>query len=179
MATRERPAEYAILGLLIGDDPGSHGYDLARHFSPDQPLGEVLHLEPGMLYHNLKRLERGGLVTSMMVQEGSRPPKQVYQITDEGRAELGRWLQSPVAHTREIRLEFLVKLFFARKLDPNIAAGLVRTQLETLRQLREALSAKQSAAAAGEQDVDQRFMREVLALRLAQTAAAITWLESL
>jgi DNA-binding PadR family transcriptional regulator len=179
MATRERPAEYAILGLLVGDDPGSHGYDLARHFGPDQPLGEVLRLEPGMLYHHLKRLGRAGLVTSTIAQEGSRPPKQVYQITGEGRAELDRWLQSPVAHTREIRLEFLVKLFFARQLDPEIAAGLVQTQLATLRQLHGALSSQQSAAAPGTGDAGRDFMHEVRALRLAQTAAAIAWLESL
>jgi len=179
MPARERPAEYAILGLLVGDGQGSHGYDLSRHFSTGAPLGEVLRLEPGMLYHHLKRLERAGLVGSTAVQEGSRPPKQIYQITHEGRARLTRWLQSPVDHTREIRLEFLVKLFFAQRLDPGTTAGLVQTQLDTLRLVQQSLSDQQTDAAGAEPNAEQTFMQQVLTLRLAQTDAAIVWLESL
>jgi DNA-binding PadR family transcriptional regulator len=176
---RERPAEYAILGLLVGDEQGSHGYDLARHFGAGQPLGEVLHLEPGMLYHHLKRLERGELVSSTAAQEGSRPPRQIYQITEAGRDELNRWLQSPVAHTREIRLEFLVKLFFAQRHRPAAATRLIRTQLETLRQVEQGLQAQRASAIEHASDADQEFLQEVIALRLAQTGAAIAWLKSL
>lgn len=179
MPARERLAEYAILGLLIEDGQGSHGYDLARHFGDAGPLGEVLRLEPGMLYHHLKRLESVGLVASTAAQEGSRPPKKIYRITGEGRAELTRWLQSPVVHTREIRLEFLVKLFFVLRLDPRAASRLVQTQLETLRLVHQSLSVQQSGAAEAAPDPDRDFMQNVLALRLAQTAAAISWLESL
>ncbi|MDQ3779847.1 MAG: hypothetical protein M3354_04765, partial [Chloroflexota bacterium] len=60
MPPAEMPAEHAILGLLaLGVRPGEgYGYDLARQFSLGQPLADVLRLEPGMLYHHLKKLER-------------------------------------------------------------------------------------------------------------------------
>ncbi len=170
------PAEHAILGLLLLDNGAGHGYDLARHFGEGQPLGGVLRLEPGMLYHHLKKLARAGWVTSTVEPQGSRPPRQVYRVTPAGRQELERWLREPVTRTREIRLEFLVKLFFARRLDPSLAAHLIAEQRETLRGLEDSL-AKQTIAPAPENAADAEFMHHVTALRLAQTRAALDWLD--
>jgi DNA-binding PadR family transcriptional regulator len=171
------PAEHAILGLLSLDDGAGHGYDLARHFVEGHPLGGVLRLEAGMLYHHLKKLERVGWLSSTVEPQGSRPPRQVYRITDAGRAELRRWLQEPVAHTREIRLEFLVKLYFARRFDPELAARLIAGQRSMSERLEESLAARLSALDATEEGDDQVFSRLVLELRLAQTRAAIDWLK--
>jgi PadR family transcriptional regulator AphA len=169
--TGEMPAEHAILGLLSIDDGSGHGYDLARNFSEGQPLAAVLRLEPGMLYHHLKKMEKAGWVTSVVVPQPSRPPRQVYQITETGREELERWLREPVAHTREIRLEFLVKLYFARLLDAELAARLIAEQLGRL-QRQESNLAEQTQA-------EDPFVRQVYDLRLAQTRAAIDWLQRL
>ena len=44
------PAEHALLGLLAMREGGTgHGYDLARGFGPEAPLGSVIRLEPGMV----------------------------------------------------------------------------------------------------------------------------------
>jgi PadR family transcriptional regulator AphA len=177
MTTPEMPAEHAILGLLSLDDGAGHGYDLARHFGEGQPLGGVLRLEPGMLYHHLKKLERAGWLTSTVEPQGSRPPRQVYRITDDGRQELSRWLQEPVAHTREIRLEFLVKLYFARRFDPALATRLIAEQRETCERLEQSLASQLTTLDATQTEDEQAFTRLVLELRLAQTRAAIEWLE--
>lgn len=169
-----QPAEHAILGLLYFEQGGGHGYDLARHFGDDEPLGDVLKLEPGMLYHHLKKLSRTGWVTVDIEPQGTRPPRQVYTLTGEGKSELQRWLREPVRHTREIRLEFLIKLYFARLLDPALATDLINGQLEKSRQMESGLQAR-LAADGGISD----FGRQVIDLRLLQTRAAITWLESL
>ncbi len=183
------PAAQAILALLsLSDGTGSgegygYGYDLARQFSAGQPLAEIIHLEPGMLYHHLKRLDKAGWITGSLEPQGSRPPRQVYTITDAGRAELSRWLTEPVARTREIRLEFLVKLFFARRINPELAARLVAEQRETFRRLVTSLSDQRASAARANSDddlaSDRTFVREVLDLRLAQTQAALDWLDRL
>ncbi len=170
-------AAHAILGLLELDDGSSHGYDLARHFGDDQPLAQVIHLEPAMLYHHLKRLARAGWATANIEPQGTRPARQVYQITAAGRAELRRWLAEPVAHTREIRLEFLVKLYLAERLDPDLAARLLANQRETCRRLEDSLVAQLAALAdPAMESPDRAFARRVLALRLAQTRAAAAWL---
>lgn len=174
MARPTQPAEHAILGLLYFEKEGGHGYDLARHFGDDQPLGGVLKLEPGMLYHHLKKLSRTGWVTVDIEPQGTRPPRQVYTLTEDGNAELLRWLREPVEHTREIRLDFLIKLYFARQLDPALAGELVRGQLEKSREMDAALESRLA-----DQELSRDFGRDVLELRRLQTRAAIAWLESL
>jgi DNA-binding PadR family transcriptional regulator len=175
MPRATQPAEHAILGLLFFEESGGHGYDLARHFGDDRPLGNVLKLEPGMLYHHLKKLAGTGWVTVDVEPQGTRPPRQVYTLTDEGKTELLRWLREPVQHTREIRLEFLVKLYFARLLDPTLATDLIAGQLAKSREMESALENRLAASETPFND----FGRQVTNLRLLQTRAAITWLESL
>jgi DNA-binding PadR family transcriptional regulator len=170
----EMPAEHAILGLLVLDEGTGHGYDLARHFGDGQPLADVIRLEPGMLYHHLKKLAKTGWVTSTTEPQGNRPPRLVYKITPEGRKELKRWLQEPVARTREIRLEFLVKLYFARRLDPALATRLLSEQRETLHKLAESLA---NQLASDPEAGGDPFPRLVLDLRLEQTRAALSWLD--
>lgn len=176
------PAEHALLGLLamgedgLGDGQGSgYGYDLARHFADGQPLAEVLRLEPGMLYHHLKKLAGAGWVGATAEDLPGRPTRRLYALTPAGRAELDRWLREPVAHTREIRLEFLVKLFFVRLLEPALAQPLVDGQRAVLERLVASLRG-QLAGLDGQDPADAAYRRLVLELRLAQTEAAVAWL---
>ncbi len=186
VAAKAMPAEHAVLGLIAEVGGDAHGYELARHFDPDRPLGQVLRLEQSMLYQHLKKLESRGWLTMSLQPQGSRPPRQVYGITAEGRAELRRWLEEPVAHTREIRLEFLVKLFFAIQLDPDRARRLVAEQQAVCEQLAASLTMQIAELEDQERDQTDRddaptvgrdFPRMVLELRLAQTQAAAVWLD--
>ena len=181
------PAEHAILGLLAitdgGGDGRGYGYDLARNFADDQPLGEVLHLEPGMLYHHLKKLERVGWVEASVQQQANRPARRTYRLAESGRAELLRWLAEPVTRTRELRLEFLVKLYFARLVDPERADRLVTEQREAtqrqLASLETQLRALASPGAEAARDPLSDFTTTVLTLRRMQTEAALVWLDAL
>lgn len=175
------PAEHAILGLLAETESGAHGYDLARYFSSEEPLGTIVHLEPGMLYHHLKKLSKAGWVTATVEQQGTRPPRQVYQLEPSGREELRRWLTEPVERTREIRLDFLVKLFFALRSEPGLAEELIRHQRETLERNAANLAEQQRALAARESlgRQEQEFTLAVIELRRSQTNAALAWLDSL
>ncbi len=105
---------------------------------------------------------------------GTRPPRQVYTLTDAGKDELLRWLREPVQHTREIRLEFSGQALFARLLDPSLASDLIAGQLEKSREVESLLESRLAASDALAND----FARQVLDLRLLQTRTAIMWLES-
>jgi len=173
-------AEHAILGLLALSESGTgHGYDLARQFSPDAPLGNVVRLEPGMVYHHLKKLERFGWVSAVPEAEPGRPARRLFALTSPGRAELGRWLSEPVARTREIRLDFLVKLYLALLLDPALAVRLVDEQRDQCARLVESLANRQQIVdVEGDQEpVTAKFGTMVLDMRLAQTRAALEWLD--
>ena len=177
--TSGMPAEHAILGLLALSETGSgHGYDLARQFSPNAPLGNVVRLEPGMVYHHLKKLERLGWVTVVPAEVQGRPARRLFALSPTGRMELERWLAEPVAHTREIRLDFLVKLYLALLLDPTLAVRLVDEQRERSSLLAESLTNQLCRASEeGGRESAARFGEMVLDMRLAQTRAALEWLD--
>jgi PadR family transcriptional regulator, regulatory protein AphA len=172
-------AEHAILGLLALSASGTgHGYDLARQFSPVAPLGNVVRLEPGMVYHHLKKLERLGWVSAVPDSAPGRPARRLFALSSSGRTELARWLSEPVARTREIRLDFLVKLYLALQLDPSLAVRLVEEQRDLCARLVESLANRlRGVQSAEDQDsVTARFGDMVLDMRLAQTRAALAWL---
>lgn len=174
------PAEHALLGLMAGTAGGvGHGYDLARRFGAGAPLGNVIRLEPGMVYHHLKKIERFGWVVAEADLAEGRPARRVYALTDAGRRELERWLAEPVSHTREIRLEFLVKLYFAFLLDPPLARRLLGEQREQCERLLGALtgSGTENDAIEGGEPQEERFASYVRDMRIAQTRAALEWLD--
>jgi DNA-binding PadR family transcriptional regulator len=179
-ASAGMPAEHALLGLLALRESGSgHGYELARSFGPDAPLGNVIRLEPGMVYHHLKKLERLGWVEVAPGGAPERPARRPFALSPTGQQELLRWLAEPVAHTREIRLEFLVKLYLALQLKPALAIRLVDEQRAICSYLIESLSKKRHEGRSSRSDAPGviRFGEMVLDMRVAQTEAALAWLD--
>lgn len=174
----EQPAEHALLAFLKQAGGTAHGYDLARRFRRGEPLGDVIHLEQAMLYKHLKKLSRLGWITMSMQDQSPRPPRQVCHLTPAGERELQRWLAEPVGRTREIRLEFLVKLFFAWQFDPALAHRLASEQREVILRLADSISSQlveYTSLLANPDDED--FGKMVLQLRLEQTVSAAYWLE--
>jgi PadR family transcriptional regulator AphA len=172
----QQPAEHALLGLLALAGGTAHGYDLARQFRRGEPLGEVIRLEPAMLYKHLKKLATLDWLRMTVEEQQLRPPRQMCHLTSAGEDELRRWLSEPVARTREVRLEFLVKLYFARQLDPALATRLAEEQRNVMLELAESLTTQLSELTSGESGDDTTFRRLVLELRLQQTHAAADWL---
>lgn len=179
---RRRPgatsaAEYAVLASLAMAGGSGHGYDLSRQFSSDRPLGEVIRLEPGMLYHHLKKLEKAGWATAETQPQGHRAPRQIHTITTAGSTALRRWLAEPVTRTREIRLEFLVKLYITRRLEPDRVDALIDAQTSALEDALARLD--HQANEIPDDEPDAEFARDVIALRQGQTRAALEWLDGL
>lgn len=197
-APRLGPAEYALLGLIAvasrddaaGNDSrsGVHGYDLARRLQTGS-LAEIIRLEPGMLYHYLKKLDRAGLVVTSVEHQVSRPDRQDHALTDAGEEALHAWLDEPVRATRDVRLDFLVKLWFARELDPVRAVALVREQRAVIKRLLGSLQEQRATKASETPSADAQaaahaaaqaaILRDTLDLRIAQTSAVLSWLNTL
>ena len=119
------PADYPVLGALyLGS---AHGYDLCRGLK--DRLGEIWKLHTSHIYALLAGLERDGLVSHERVNQSARPAKKVFSITDEGRVLFLMWVRSPVTNVRDIRLEFLTKLHFARFDSPTAVEDLIANQL--------------------------------------------------
>ncbi|WP_240755726.1 PadR family transcriptional regulator [Nocardioides iriomotensis] len=98
---------FAILGLLA-IQPWTT-YELAVQM--ERTLNRVWPRARSRLYEEPKKLVAHGLATATKESVGRRP-RTVYTITDQGRAALAEWLQSP-GEGPSLEFEQHLKLFFA------------------------------------------------------------------
>src|SRR5919106_245529 len=108
------PTAYAILGLLR--ERPMHGYEIAQHFKPEEDLGQVTPADMSTIYTFLKDLQEHGLIRGRRETVGARPPRTVFSPTEEAEPLFLDWVRRPVARIREVRSDFLLKLYFAQRL---------------------------------------------------------------
>jgi PadR family transcriptional regulator AphA len=101
---------HALLGLLA--DRPQNGYDLTKRVE-ETLSGHAWNAGHSQIYPELKRMTADGLAE--VVDEGSRGSK-VYGVTEAGRAELRRWMFSPL-NEAPARNEFVLRLFMLSSLD--------------------------------------------------------------
>ncbi|HEX6383045.1 MAG TPA: helix-turn-helix transcriptional regulator [Anaerolineae bacterium] len=124
--------EHALLGFMR--EQPTHGYDIYRQLSDPAGLGIVWRLKRSQLYALLGKLEAEGYISAMLEPQEARPPRKVFHLTAEGREAFEEWMQSPVAHGRQLRLDFLARLYFARREGRQAAAQLIDRQRAACRQ---------------------------------------------
>lgn len=123
--------EYVLLGALLSGE--MHGYELMQFLS--SALEMTWRVSTSQLYVLLKRLEKQECLGSRAEEQGVRPSRRVFHITPKGKKEFLAWLQQPVHHVRELRVEFLCKLFFFDHLALAGAKDLVEGQIRVLEHL--------------------------------------------
>jgi len=163
--TRGLPTEYGLLGLLL--DGPAHGYDLQQRLHAG--LGAVWRVAWSQLYKVLHDLEERGWVCSTSCASPSGPPRTTYSATQAGLQAFFEWAVAPVPRLRDVRIEFLAKLFFLRKHRPEALDGLLARQTAMLRE------AVRGWATAGDGDP---WIAEVAAMfRSCQTESALVWID--
>ena len=103
--------EVALLGFLYNQP--KHGYDLYKEISRLSGIGLVWHVKMGHLYAMLHRLEEKKWVDCTVTQQGNRPQRNQYTITQSGIRKFDDWQVQPVQRGREFRIAFLLKMYFA------------------------------------------------------------------
>lgn len=117
------PLDLALLGFLM--QGSAHGY--ALHERADEELGRIWYMGISNVYGTLKQLEEAGHVEVALDEEGY-PPRKVYSITQGGRERFLTWVRAPVPAIRDMRVEFLAKLYFFRTLRLDDLDALVEEQ---------------------------------------------------
>jgi PadR family transcriptional regulator AphA len=162
--------EYALLGVLRRQP--MHGYELHRHLSSADALGTVWHMPQNRLYALLGRLEEEGYVTSQAEQPTNRPTRKVFHITKPGEEAFHQWVKRPVQQGRKVRLEFLVKLFFACQSGNTAAIALIEQQKQ------ECISwVIGTQSAVGAENPGTSYLMLVQQFRIGQIEAMISWLD--
>ncbi|MDO9353423.1 MAG: PadR family transcriptional regulator [Solirubrobacteraceae bacterium] len=98
-----------LLGLL--QQHPAHGYELKRaydeRFSAGRPLAY------GQVYSTLARLLKHGLVEVDGVESGDGPERKRYAITEDGVADVDRWLSTPETPAQHLQSVLYTKLVLA------------------------------------------------------------------
>jgi DNA-binding PadR family transcriptional regulator len=165
------PARFALLGLLL--EQQSHGYDLSRRFARTSALGDVIHLSASHLYALLTRLERDGLITGEVHEAGNHPQRRVYRLTDAGHDVVQSWIDDPVSHPRDMRIDFPLKLYIAR----SFGAERVETLVDRQRVVFEEYIARLRDEEISADTVDDAAFLNLMRIgRIGRAQAALDWL---
>lgn len=132
------PLEHAILSFL--EFTPMTGYDLKKYF--DVSVAHFWSATQSHIYKSLEGLEKKGWAESTIIPQEGKPNRKQYQITDEGRAELRRWLVTPMA-LDPVREGWLIQIFFSHLSSNEEIAALFE---ERIRQIRERLESLRSTA---------------------------------
>jgi PadR family transcriptional regulator AphA len=134
------PPAYVVLGMIgLG---ARSGYEIKQMV--ELSIRFFWTISQAQIYPSLETLERVGLITGRAEPRGKRP-RRVYDITEQGKAELERWLSHDEPIPFELRDIALVKLFFAEAMDRGQALALLarvkersEQQIATLRHIEPA-----------------------------------------
>ena len=166
--TSRNPAEYPVLGILaLGE---AHGYDICRRLH--NGIGPIWKLGKSQVYALLTRLERDGLVAHERVGQENLPARNIFSITPTGEAVFREWIDAPVNHVRDMRLEFLTKLWFARQADPDLERTLIEQQLAVCGKKVKTLEALKASSST---EIESRS----IGFRLTIVHASVSWLKEL
>jgi PadR family transcriptional regulator AphA len=162
-------SEWLVLCLIT--EKATHGNAIAAQLGHIGPLGQVWHVHKAVVYRSIDRLQQAGLVVALGEEPSSRGPvRTLVEATPQGHATAHAWLSRPVAHTRDIRSELLVKLALLDRAGTS-PASLLKTQHAQLQPIADALAGRLGAA--------DGFERILLLWRYETISATIRFLDAL
>ena len=163
--------EHALLGFI--QEQPLHGYEIHQQLQAAQALGLVWHLKQAHLYALLSKLETDGLIAAELIPQDARPPKRLLHLTSSGREAFNTWLATPVTHGRDLRIEFLAKLFWAQKLSTAATERLIAAQREECRAWLTEIQTELERLTG-----TQPYAALVLEFRRGQIEAMLAWLDT-
>lgn len=125
--------EWACLGILYPSP--THGFAIAARLKPGSDVGRVWALSRALTYRSLDQLSIRGYIRPVGEEPGiAGGNRTILAATRSGRAQLRKWLATPVIHLRDLRSELLLKLIVAEICDIDMGPMLTaqRTHIAEL-----------------------------------------------
>lgn len=166
--------EAAILGLLgLGE---RSGYDLSRNVATG--IGMFWSPAQSGIYAVLPRLVDKGYATARTVAQSRRPDKQVYRITEDGRAALRRWLESGPPEPDPAYNPFLLRVYFGAETTPDVVAGHIEARRHEAEERIALLTELKTALAGADTQPSERYRRLVLDWGIEYYQAVVRWADA-
>ena len=155
------PLSHAILGFL--EYKPMSGYDLKKFF--DQSITHFWSATQSHIYKALENLEKDGLVESQVIPQEGKPNRKQYQITNEGRGELRRWVSTPLPLeiTREA---WLIQVFFAHNLANEELVSLFEKRIKAIQDYLLQLQTAQTNIDGNYKEIGVKRLRDLWQLTL-------------
>lgn len=119
---------------VIAEGP-THGWAIVKLLRADGDLGRIWSLSRALTYRSIDQLAEARLIDRE--DDGRRTE---LRITTAGRRQTWRWLNEPVEHVRDLRIEFLLKVRLHERSNSDPSA-LIDAQRNALRSALDALTA--------------------------------------
>ncbi|HBE76312.1 MAG TPA: PadR family transcriptional regulator [Firmicutes bacterium] len=117
--------KHALLGFLNYESMS--GYQLKRFF--DESVRNFWNASLSQIYPTLSQMKDEGLLTLEVKYQDSSPNAKIYHITEQGRAELQKWLAEP-QEPQNYRSAFLIKIFFGANIPPEQMINELKQRLQ-------------------------------------------------
>ena len=121
-------AEHACLVLIT--QGASHGWAVGSALTPEGELGRVFTLSRPLTYRAIDGLVEQRLVGRKEGSGSTRDPARL-KPTAAGRRAATAWLDTPVSHVRDVRVELMLKLLLRQRAGLPVAP-LLTAQLAAL-----------------------------------------------
>jgi DNA-binding PadR family transcriptional regulator len=157
-----------LLALLDGEP--RYGYQLKTAF--EATTGGVWPLNIGQVYTTLDRLNRDGHVAE--VGPGDDAGRRTYTITEDGRAELARWLGASPADAPPPRDELMLKVLLALGTASVDGREVIQGQRTGIVEALQAHRRRLRAETGRDDGLVSRLVVDALVLRL---EADLRWLD--
>ena len=119
-----------LLGLLLSH--GMHGYQINEML--DQNPGTPISLKKSNAYRLLMDMEQEGWVKYVIEQEGNRPQRRVYSVTEDGEKAFYRLLRKNLSAHASPEFPSCVGLDFLHKLPLEEAVSLLENRLNLVKE---------------------------------------------
>lgn len=157
--------EHAVLGFLVATP--LHAYAL-HQVIVESPLGRIWHVKQSACYAIVARLAEAGFV-EMFDSDDDVRGKRLLVCSDLGKTVFNRWCRVAVLHARDMRIEFLAKLYFCTQSGPEAVAELYANQTARCHEWLDAIP---------EIDTTDTFLTAVQRYRLGQIHATVAWMDA-
>lgn len=160
----------ALLGFFI--DKPNHGYELYKYITKETTFFKIWYLKQSQFYGYLDRLFNEGFLSQQMIEGNQYPDRKLLTITKAGIEQVENWIITPVKRGRDMRQEFIAKLYVAQNIHKEKIGLLVENQIDICHQWLE----EQNVFLVNEEDPFQILL---INYRKKQIQAMLDWLDQI
>ncbi|MEE4194356.1 MAG: PadR family transcriptional regulator [Anaerolineae bacterium] len=163
-----------ILGLL--QDHPMYGYELKSII--EDHMADWTSIAFGSIYFALNKLSEERLIVKIATeQEGNRPSRAIYEITEEGKKEFMSLLRNQWAEVKQEHYAFDIALFFQEYLSTEEIVGMIGRKIKTLETAIHEVESHRGAILADAEV--PRIATSIFDHSLVHMKAELGWLQSL